>query len=310
MPAVLEVTDIHKRFGHTHALRGVSLSVEEGELFGLLGPNGAGKTTLLGILACLSDPTSGSARIFGKPLTRGDMSLRQLIGLATQEIALYGELSARENLNFFGKLYGLRGDELAKRVDEVLEFTALRDRASDRVHTFSGGMKRRLNLGVAVVHRPKLIFLDEATAGVDPQSRNHLFQQVRALNASGVTVIYTSHYMEEVEALCPRIAIMDHGRVIACDSRTNLLRRLDGTLTLRVSRDAVKVAAKLAELAGVKVLSVEGDTIRLAAAEVNATMVRTIAILREMNIELTAMETKEPTLEQVFLHLTDAAVRD
>lgn len=310
MPAVLQVDDIRKRFGSFEALRGVHLTVQDGEMFGLLGPNGAGKTTLLSILACLSEPTSGSARLFGKELTRSDLSLRPLIGLATQELALYGELSARENLNFFGKLYGLRGAELSKRVDEILELTGLRDRADDRAGTFSGGMKRRLNLGVAIVHQPKLLFLDEPTAGVDPQSRHHLFQQVKALNDNGVTVIYTSHYMEEVQALCPRIAILDHGRVIACDDRDNLLRQLDGTLTLRVATDAANLAERFARLPGVQVILAEGDSLKLSAKEVNTTLVRVIALLREMNVELLAVESKEPTLEQVFLHLTDAALRD
>jgi ABC-2 type transport system ATP-binding protein len=311
MPAtVLEAIDIHKHYGSLEALRGVSLQIEEGELFGLLGPNGAGKTTLLSILSCLLEPSAGSARLFGKPLTRSDMSLRPLIGLCPQDIALYGDLTARENLAFFGELYGLRGKALAHRVDEVLEFTALRDRANDRVGTFSGGMKRRLNLGVAVVHRPKILYLDEPTTGVDPQSRHHLFQEIRALNAAGTTVIYTSHYMEEVQSLCPRIAILDHGRVIACDLREKLLRMLDGTLSVRVPRNTPAVAERIGTLPDVKIVSVEGDTIKLSAADVNATTLRIIAVLREMNVALTGLDVKEPTLEQVFLHLTDAAVRD
>ena len=211
-------------------------------MFGLLGPNGAGKTTLLSILACLIDPSAGSVRLFGKPLDRHDFETRRRIGIATQDTSLYPELTARENLTFFGQLYGLRGPDLAKRVDEVFDVHGLTDRADDRVSTFSGGMRRRLNLGAAVVHRPRALYLDEPTTGVDPQSRHHIFEEVRSLNAAGVTVIYTSHYMEEVEALCPRIAILDHGSVIACDTRTNLLRRLDGTLTVRVARDLSAVA--------------------------------------------------------------------
>ena len=186
--------------------------------------------------------------------------MRQSIGIATQDVALYGELTARENLEFFGRLYGMHGPELTKRVDEVLEFTALTDRANDRVGTYSGGMKRRLNLGAAVVHRPRILYLDEPTTGVDPQSRNHIFEEVRSLNAAGVTVVYTSHYMEEVQALCPRIAILDHGRVIACDTRENLLRQLEGTLTVRVPRDLAAVAERAGRLPGVKVLSADGDT--------------------------------------------------
>src|SRR5262245_15017808 len=307
---VLEVIDVSKRFGRFEALRGVSLRVEAGELFGLLGPNGAGKTTLLNILACLSDPSAGSVRLFGKPLSRGDLSVRPLVGIATQDLAIYAELTARENLAFFGRLYGLGGPELLTRMHEVLELTALRERADDRVGTFSGGMKRRLNLGVSVMHRPKVLYLDEPTAGVDPQSRHHIFGQVRALSAAGVTIVYTSHYMEEVQALCPRIAILDHGKVIASDTRNNLLRRLDGTLTIRVNRDLPAVADRVGRLPGVKVLSAADDTLTLAAQDVNWLTLQVVAILRELGIELLVLEAKESTLEQVFLHLTDTAVRD
>src|SRR3954465_8181091 len=160
MPPVLEVANVRKSYGQLQALDGVSLSVEEGEMFGLLGPNGAGKTTLLSILAGLAEPSAGSARLFGKPLTPSDFELKRSIGIATQDVSLYGELTARENLEFFGRLYGMAGPELTKRVNEVLEFTALKDRADDRVGTFSGGMRRRLNLGTAVVHRPRILFLD------------------------------------------------------------------------------------------------------------------------------------------------------
>jgi ABC-2 type transport system ATP-binding protein len=310
MPSVLEVIDVHKRFGPVEALRGVSLTVDEGEMFGLLGPNGAGKTTLLNILACLIEPSAGSARLFEKPLVRSNLSLRRSIGLATQDVALYAELTARENLEFFGKLYGIHGSELTKRVDEVLEFTALKDRADDRVGTYSGGMRRRLNLGAAVVHRPRILYLDEPTTGVDPQSRNHIFEEVRSLNAAGVTVIYTSHYMEEVQALCPRIAILDHGRIIACDTRENLLRQLEGTLTVRIAGDLSAVAERAGRLPGVKVLSADGDTLKLSATDVNAATVQVVGILCDLGVEMTALERKEPTLEQVFLHLTDTAVRD
>jgi ABC-2 type transport system ATP-binding protein len=310
MPPVLEVTDVRKHFGPVEALRGVSLAVEEGEMFGLLGPNGAGKTTLLSILAGLLDPSSGSARLFGRPLDRNDFELKRSIGIATQDVSLYGELTGRENLEFFGRLYGMRGPDFTKRVAEVLEFTALTDRADDRVGTYSGGMRRRLNLGVSVVHRPRILFLDEPTTGVDPQSRNHIFEEVRSLNAAGVTVIYTSHYMEEVEALCPRIAILDRGRVIACDTRENLLHMLNGTLTVTVAQDAAAVAERVGQLPGANVQSVVDGSLMLAAQDVRALTVRVVEILRELDIGLTGLDAHEPTLEKVFLHLTDTKVRD
>ena len=310
MPPVLEVTDVHKRFGPVEALRGVSLAVEPGELFGLVGPNGAGKTTLLTILSALAPPSSGTVRLFGKPLDRDDLSMRPLIGIATQDLALYGELTARENLEFFGRLYNLHGAKLKARVDAVLELATLTDKANVRAGTFSGGMKRRLNLGIAVVHEPQVLYLDEPTTGVDPQSRNHIFERVRELNRGGLTVVYTSHYMEEVQALCPRIAILDHGRVVACDSRESLLRRLDGTLTLRVAREAATVAERARGLAGVTVQSVDGNELRLGARDVSALTVQVVALLRELGIELAGLETREPTLEEVFLDLSDKRLRD
>src|SRR5262249_13112713 len=195
---LLVVEQIHKSYGRLEALKGVSFSVAEGELFGLLGPNGAGKTTLVSILACLLAPSAGNASLAGTPLRMSDAAIRRQIGIVPQDLAVYGELTARENLMFFGKLYDLPQTELVRRVDEVLGTIGLDDRAKDRVSTFSGGMKRRLNLGVSILHNPKLLFLDEPTTGVDPQSRNRIFEEVRRLNNTGMTIVYISHYMEEV----------------------------------------------------------------------------------------------------------------
>src|SRR5437588_5372908 len=231
--AILEVIDLRKRYGPTLALDGVSFEVAEGEIFGLLGPNGAGKTTLLSILSCLLEPTAGEARLLGQRLVPTDRAVRRLLGIVPQEIALYGELTARENLHFFGELYGLSGAKLRRRVQEVLAAVGLEDRADQRVDTFSGGMKRRLNLGAALVHEPRLLLLDEPTTGVDPQSRNRIFEEIRRVNRAGVTVVYTSHYMEEVQALCSRVGILDHGRLIACDKVTDLLRKMSGLIRFR-----------------------------------------------------------------------------
>ena len=199
--AFLEVREVSKHYGETLALDRVSFDVHEGEIFGLLGPNGAGKTTLLSIVSCLLEPTSGEVRLLGRPSCSGDREVRRLIGIVPQELALYGDLTARENLRFFGELYGIRGAELRRRVGQILAAIGLEDKADERVRTFSGGMKRRLNLGIALVHGPRLLLLDEPTVGVDPQSRNHIFEEVRRLNGEGMTVVYTSHYMEEVQAL-------------------------------------------------------------------------------------------------------------
>src|SRR6516162_6580810 len=230
----LEVRELRKRYGPTVALDGVSFTVAEGEIFGLLGPNGAGKTTLLSILSCLLEASAGEARLLGRPVSLVDRELRRWIGIVPQELALYGELTARENLSFFGELYGISGPDLHRRVARILAAIGLEDKAGERVRTFSGGMKRRLNLGVALVHGPRLLLLDEPTVGVDPQSRNHIFEEVRRLNGAGLTVIYTSHYMEEVQALCGRIGIMDRGRLAACDTLPRLLQLLPGAIRFRV----------------------------------------------------------------------------
>jgi linearmycin/streptolysin S transport system ATP-binding protein len=307
---ILAVRDIRKNYGSTEALRGVSFTVEAGELFGLLGPNGAGKTTLLSILACLLNPTSGSVQFNGKALRQNDLSIRREVGISTQDLAIYFDLTARENYAFFGKLYGLRGADLHKRVDEVLEFVGLTEHGDRRVATFSGGMKRRLNLGAAIVHRPRLLLLDEPTTGVDPQSRNHIFERVRQLNASGTTIIYTSHYMEEVQTLCPRVAILDYGRLIACDMVTSLLQTLEGTITVGISVEASSIAERLQHVSGVRVVSTTDDTITLACQDIAAASAQVMNVLRDLNVELTAIQSREPNLEQVFLHLTETTLRD
>jgi ABC-2 type transport system ATP-binding protein len=307
---LLDVIDLHKRYGATVALERVSFGVEPGEMFGLLGPNGAGKTTLLSIVSSLLTATSGEVRILGRPVRASDQDLRRHVGIVPQELALYGQLTARENLVFFGELYGLRGAELGRRVDEVLEAVALADRAGHRVDTFSGGMKRRLNLGAALVHRPELLLLDEPTTGVDPQSRNHIFEEVRRLNAAGVTVVYTSHYMEEVQALCPRIGIIDHGRLIACDTLPALLRQLEGLIQFRVPEVTPELRRRLQELPDAKVLEVDGQGPALQCRDVPGTLLRLLAALRDLHLELLGLETEEPNLERVFLHLTGRALRD
>ena len=302
---VLAVHDVRKTFGRFAALDGVSFDVRPGELFGLLGPNGAGKTTLLSILAGLTAATSGTVSLFGKSFTPADRDTRRRIGLATQDLAVYPELTARENLLFFGKLYGLRGADLNSRVNEMLSTVGLSERAGERAGTFSGGMKRRLNLAVALVHRPDVLFLDEPTTGVDPQSRNHIFERVRAANAAGLTVIYTSHYMEEVQALCPRLAILDAGKLLACDETANLLKRLDATARLTVP-DPTAALARVQHLPGVKSAAVSGSRLDVTAADLPPLLPKLIAACGEV----TALSVEPPTLERVFLSLTGRDLRD
>jgi ABC-2 type transport system ATP-binding protein len=307
--AILEVIDLSKRYGARRALDRVSFEVREGEMFGLLGPNGAGKTTLLSIVSCLLDADGGEVRLRGRRLDPADRDVRCLIGIVPQELAVYGELTARENLTFFGELYGVTGPELRKRVDQILTAIGLGDRADQRAHTFSGGMKRRLNLGAALVHRPPLLLLDEPTAGVDPQSRNHLFEEVRRLNATGVTVVYTSHYMEEVQGLCTRVGIMDRGHLVACDTLPHLLQRLDGVVRFRLdNRDAIW--PRLETLPDCK-LSRSGEAlVEVRCRDVAGTLLRLGAVLRDAGAEARDLEVEEPNLERVFLHLTGTALRD
>jgi ABC-2 type transport system ATP-binding protein len=307
---ILEVIDLHKRYGATVALDRVSFQVHEGEIFGLLGPNGAGKTTLLSIVSGLLDTTAGEARLFGRNALPLSKDLRRQIGIVPQELALYGELSARENLLFFGRLYGFNGTTLTRRVDEVLAAVGLADRAGSKVDTFSGGMKRRLNLGAALVHQPMLLFLDEPTTGVDPHSRNHLFEEIRRVNAGGTTVVYTSHYMEEVQALCSRVGILDHGRLIACDTVAGLLQQMPGLIRLRVAKISQSLRERLEQLSGVEWSTPDWQTLELQGRDVKATLLRVVAILNDLNLELINLETQEPNLERVFLHLTGRGLRD
>jgi ABC-2 type transport system ATP-binding protein len=309
--AILTVENLRKSYGKTLALQGVSFEVRDGEMFGLLGPNGAGKTTLLSILSGLLSADGGRATLLGQQVHPENRSMRRLLGIVPQELAIYGELTARENLEFFGKLYGLRGAKLKQQTEAVLAAIALDSRADERAENFSGGMKRRLNLGVALMHSPRLLMLDEPTTGVDPQSRNHIFEEIRRLNAAGVTVIYTSHYMEEVQALCTRIGIIDHGKLIACDTLPELLKQLPGTVRLEIPQANPDLENRLRQLPEVKLTATDdGRSLELAARDSRTVLVQLIALLNEMQQPLLHLETQEPNLERVFLHLTGKSLRD
>jgi ABC-2 type transport system ATP-binding protein len=307
---LLQVRELTRHYGRFTALAGVSFDVFEGEMFGLLGPNGAGKTSLLTILACLADPSGGEARLAGELLGKQALFCKPLIGIGTQDLAVYPDLTARENLRFFGKLYGLGGAELRKREDEVLERIGLRDRAEDRAGTFSGGMKRRLNLGVAIMHRPRLLLLDEPTTGVDPQSRNHIFEHVRELNASGTTVVYTSHYMEEVQALCPRLAILDAGRIVACDRLAGLLDRLPGIVRVVLETPADGGRIDWTSVAHVETSTCLDALVTLETHKPGVTAAAAVRAALEAGVAIRELQTETPTLESVFLKLTHRALRD
>lgn len=219
---MIEVKEIKKSFKNVEAVKGISLTIDDGEILGLLGPNGAGKSTTISIISTLFPPSSGQVLYKDKDIIKNPKEFRQILGVVPQEIALYPELTGYENLKFFGKVYGLRGKELEGRIEEVLSIIGLNGRAKDPVKNYSGGMKRRLNIGCALLHKPKFLIMDEPTVGIDPQSRNHILETVKSLRDGGMTIVYTSHYMEEVEYLCDRIYIMDHGEIIASGSKEEL----------------------------------------------------------------------------------------
>src|SRR5689334_276595 len=232
MPNILEVKDLVKQYGDFAAVKGISFDIKQGEIFSLLGPNGAGKTTTISMLSTLYTPTSGDAIIDGHSITKEPMAVKGVIGVVPQEIALYEDLTARENLIFWGEMYGLSGKPLSNRVEEVLEQIGLTDKARNRVKTYSGGMKRRVNIGVGLLHKPRLLFMDEPTVGIDPQSRRAILDTVKDLNQQGMTVLYTTHYMEEAQELSDRVGIIDHGDLIAIGTQKELTQQVGQTETL------------------------------------------------------------------------------
>jgi ABC-2 type transport system ATP-binding protein len=308
----IQVSNLHKSFGEIKAVQGVSFDVEPGEIFGLLGPNGAGKTTTISMLATLLRPDEGDASIMGHSLRHDPMAVKSVLGVVPQEIALYEDLSARENLTFWGKMYGLRGTGLRQRVNEVLELIGLSDRANGRVSTFSGGMKRRVNIGVALLHKPEVIYMDEPTAGIDPQSRRNILDSVVTLKDQGMTVLYTTHYMEEAQELCNHIAIMDHGQIIACGTHEELVQlvgeqtRIDLTLNMEASR----VLEIWQAVEGVSRVSTENGLVTVLVKDSNLVLPRLFEAATRLSARITSVDIREPNLEAVFLHLTGRALRD
>lgn len=295
------------------AVDNVSFRIEEGEIFSLLGPNGAGKTTTISILSCLLRPDAGEARVGGFSVRKEPERVKRLIGVVPQDIALYEDLTGRENLVFWGRMYGLGGSELAKRVDEVLELIGLADRQKDRLSKYSGGMKRRVNIGAALLHRPKILYLDEPTVGIDPQSRRSILDGVRDLNAAGITVLYTTHYMEEAEELSHRIGIMDQGAMIAIGTQDELIRLVGEhtRIDLTLDRDAQTLAEQWRVLPGISSVSEPEDgRVSLLAEDANMLMPELFESARLVGARITEMNLTEPNLEAVFLHLTGRALRD
>ncbi len=309
---ILECKSIRKRFGDHTVVDDVSFYIAPGETYGLLGPNGAGKTTTISIVCGLLGKDGGEVLIKGQQMNTGTVSLRSAIGYVPQEIALYPELSARENLVFFGRLQGFKGPQLKRRVDEVLDVIGLADRADDLVAEFSGGMTRRLNIGVGMTHRPELLILDEPTVGVDPQSRNAILGAVERLATEGMAVLYTTHYMEEAERLCNRVGIIDHGSVIAEGTQRDLVRQI-GQLD-RVTIESPGALSPLVEqieaLTFVSTASAKEGQLRVLLRDGGRNLTRILHLFEDNDVEVRGVQIDVPDLEAVFLHLTGRALRD
>ncbi len=309
---VLVVDGLQRSFGDLKAVDGVSFHIAAGETYGLLGPNGAGKTTAISMIAGLIAPDAGSVTVMGLPMTPGDVEPKRHIGLVPQDLAIYPELTARENLAFFGRLHGMGGAELKARTDEVLELIGLADRAKDAVKEYSGGMKRRLNIGIGLLHKPSLLILDEPTVGVDPQSRNAILESVEALSGEGMAVLYTTHYMEEAERLCDRIAILDTGRVQAEGTRDELIRLTGGVDTIRISGsgDLSAAAEALDGIPGVEKVVADRHTLVLTVRDAPRAVTAIVTSATAAGLTLRDVEISRPDLESVFLVLTGKALRD
>lgn len=310
--AVLKVNALSKHYGNKTAVNNVSFTINSGECYGLLGPNGAGKTTTISMLCGLIPPDSGEVIVMGEKLTQRSIAPRSYIGYVPQEIALYPELSPYDNLSFFGKLYGLGGKHLKKRIQEVLEIVGLSDRAKDKVQTFSGGMKRRANIAVGLLHNPKLLVLDEPTVGVDPQSRNAILESILNLRGMGMAILYTTHYMEEATRLCHRIGIIDNGELIAEGTLRALIDSFTSGNRLRVApRDEAKKLKEICErLFGLENVEERGRDIFITTQHPDAAFTAIVNAAKESSIALISIEIVQPNLEDVFLALTGRELRD
>lgn len=312
MSHVLEIRNLTKKFGDFIAVDNMTLNVSEGEIFGFLGANGAGKSTTINMIASLLRCTKGEIFLMGKNIVKEAKFAKMNTGIVPQDLAIYEDLTAYENVSFFAGLYGLRGTLLRERTEEALEFVGLGDKSKSFPKNFSGGMKRRLNIACAIAHRPKLIIMDEPTVGIDPQSRNYILHSVRKLNEMGCTIIYTSHYMEEVEEICTRIAIMDHGKIIAEGTK----EQLESTITdskeiwIGIKEDDSLSFDSLRAIQGVTSVRQEEGMIKIVSkAEVN-NLNRIIQLLIKDQVEIRSVKEQAPNLESVFLTLTGRNLRD
>ncbi|MCE7791722.1 ABC transporter ATP-binding protein [Salipaludibacillus sp. CUR1] len=310
---MLETEELRKVYKGTAAVDSVNLFLEKGESVGLLGPNGAGKSTTISMIASLIAPSAGDVRLNGKSVLKHPNEIRKVLGIVPQEIALYPELTAFENLKFFGRIYGLKGEALSRRVQEVLKLLGLEDRQKDLVKTYSGGMKRRINIGAALLHQPEILIMDEPTVGIDPQSRSYILDTVRKLNEEkGMTVLYTSHYMEEVERLCDRVYIMDHGKVIASGTKDELKSILSGeeAILVEMDRDYPGLVKELeADEAILQTIEIDKG-LKLIVPKGSRLLGKIFQAAERHGAQISNITVQVPTLEDVFLHLTGRKLRD
>jgi ABC-2 type transport system ATP-binding protein len=310
--AVLDATGLAKRFGDLVAVKDVSFTIARGETYGLLGPNGAGKTTSISMVSGLLERDRGTVKINGEEMTTTSLGPKADVGLVPQDLAIYPDLTARENLQFFGRLYGMRAGDLKTRAEEVLEVIGLLERADDRADEFSGGMKRRLNIGIGLLHSPKLLILDEPTVGVDPQSRNAILESVEHLSEEGMAVLYTTHYMEEAERLCDRVGIIDQGEIKAEGTRRELVQMVGQVDRIRI--DTVghleQPLERIRVLEGVVGASAADRSVEILASDAGQVLAPALAALTDSDVGISSVTIDEPDLEAVFLHLTGKALRD
>lgn len=310
--SLVSMKNVVKSYGSKLSVDHLQLDIEEGDIFGLLGPNGAGKSTAIKMMCGLLKIDSGEVTVCGISVATNPLEVKKNIGLVPQDLAIYENLSAKENVTFFAKLHGLRGRLLSERVEEALSFVGLQDRQQERPQTFSGGMKRRLNIACAIMHRPKLIIMDEPTVGIDPQSRNHILDAVKQLNRMGSTIIYTSHYMEEVESLCSRVGIIDHGRLIACGTTEELRKQVsqEEKLTVEVVQLKQSAVEELRMHARIKKVLVNENTIEMYLESVQPILQDILFILSKHQVAIHSLTRVEPDLETLFLSLTGRTLRD
>lgn len=307
---MITVNDLRKSYGNTEALKGISFSIRQGEFYGLLGPNGAGKSTTIGIMSTLVAPDKGSVTIDGNDLAKNPMQCKQVIGVVPQEIALYNELTAVDNLVFWGSLYGVKKDTLMQRIEATLKLFGLYERRNDKIKAYSGGMKRRINIASALLHQPKVLFMDEPTVGIDPQSRNLIFEVVEKLHKDGMTIVYTTHYMEEAERFCDRIGIIDNGTIIAQGTLDELKQQGGEKESLVISGNGISEEQLTKLKAAGYTVALSEEKLTFLSADLKTEMPKMIVACNDLGIDIAHIDIRRVNLETVFLSLTGKQLRD